>query len=281
MRLAMGQMLVEGGQPVANLARAVEMIREAADRGAHLVVLPECLDLGWTDSSALSLAEPIPGRFSQILAEAASKFGIFVVAGLVEGTEGSRYNAAILLSPAGEILLKHRKINELAIAHHLYATGDRLGVSKTSLGVVGLNICADNAPGSLVLGHALARMGAEILLSPSAWAVPHDYDPVQIPYGAQWKAAYRHLAEAYAMPVIGVSNVGEIRHGAWQGWRCIGNSLAVDAQGNVLATGSFGEHAAECILVDVDVKPRVLTGTDLVDDLQARGYGQWPFDRRG
>jgi predicted amidohydrolase len=59
--LGMGQMLVEGGDAAGNLGRAVRMIREAAQRGCHIVVLPECLDLGWTFPGARELAKPIPG----------------------------------------------------------------------------------------------------------------------------------------------------------------------------------------------------------------------------
>ena len=43
----MGQILVEPGCPQANLNRAVDVIRQAASQGCRLVVLPECLDLGW------------------------------------------------------------------------------------------------------------------------------------------------------------------------------------------------------------------------------------------
>jgi len=55
-RLAMGQMLVEGGRPDANLARAEQMIVDAAHAGRDIVVLPECLDFGWGDPSARELA---------------------------------------------------------------------------------------------------------------------------------------------------------------------------------------------------------------------------------
>ena len=51
-KLAMGQMLVEGGRPQENLARAVEMTAQAGRQGCQVVVLPECLDLGWTHPSA-------------------------------------------------------------------------------------------------------------------------------------------------------------------------------------------------------------------------------------
>ena len=45
-KVAMGQMLVEGGRLEENLTRAVEMIAQAGRQGCQIVILPECLDLG-------------------------------------------------------------------------------------------------------------------------------------------------------------------------------------------------------------------------------------------
>ena len=60
-QLAMGQILVEGGQVRENLCRALRAIDEAAWRVCQIVVLSECLDLGWSHPNARQLAEPIPG----------------------------------------------------------------------------------------------------------------------------------------------------------------------------------------------------------------------------
>jgi len=172
LKVAMAQMLVEGGQLEANLRRAESMIARAADQKCDVIVLPEVMDLGWMHPSARDLAQPIPGKISDRLCAAARKHSIHVASGITEREGEKFYNAAILISPVGAILLKHRKINELDIAHELYSMGDRLGVAHTPLGAIGLNICADNFADSQVLGHSQARMGAEIILSPSAWAVP-------------------------------------------------------------------------------------------------------------
>ncbi len=146
----------------------------------------------------------------------------------------------MLIDPSGQVLLKHRKINLLDIEQGLYSTGDRLAVAETACGVLGVNISADNFPDSLVLGHSLARMEAQILLSPCAWAVPAEHDPVAEPYGALWEGSYRSLASLYEMPVVGVSNVGWITGGPWTGRKCIGCSLAVGACGEILAKGPYG-----------------------------------------
>lgn len=187
-KLAMGQMLVEGGKPSENLSRACRMIERAKEEGASLLLLPECLDLGWTHPSARELAQPIPGEYSKVLCETAGKCEIYVVAGLTEKWGRRIYNSAILISPGGRILLKYRKINELTIAQDIYSIGDRLMVARTSLGTLGVNICADNFPDSLVLGHSLARMGVEVILSPCAWAVEAEHDNQKEPYGESAEA---------------------------------------------------------------------------------------------
>ena len=272
LKLAMGQMLVEGGQLQENLARAVEMIAQAGQRGCQIVILPECLDLGWAHPSAEQFAAEIPGPTCGVLSRAASEAGLYVVAGLTERAGSRVYNAAVLISPEGHLLLKHRKINLLDIEQDIYSTGDRLAFCETAHGVIGINICADNFPDSLVLGHSLARMGAEILLSPSAWAVPAEHDPVAEPYGALWEGSYRNLASLYEMPVVGVSSVGWITGGPWAGRKCIGCSLVVGANGQIVAKGPYGVDAQELIVLEVELKQRTVTGTDIAPMLRSRGY---------
>lgn len=271
-RLALGQMLVEGGRREANLRRAVEMIGEAARNECRIVVLPECLDLGWTHPSARTLADPIPGATSGAVCQAAADHGVYVVAGITERATDRVYNSAVFVDPEGDILAVHRKINLLDIEQDLYAIGNRLAVSDTPLGKIGVNICADNFPDSLALGHSLARMGAQMLLSPCAWAVPADHDPVREPYGDLWKRAYVPLARLYEMPVVGVSNVGRVAAGPWEGRKCIGCSLAVAGDGEILVQGSYGESAAELISISVCPSSRRARGTSIAAMLREKGY---------
>lgn len=101
------------------------------------------------------------------------------------------------------------------------------------------------------LGHAQGAMRARLLLSPSSWAVPPDHDDERTAYGEEWVLPYRELALAHGMPVVGVSNVGPVLGGTWDGWRCIGSSLAVVADGSVLAQGPYGRDADELVVVTV------------------------------
>ena len=108
---------------------------------------------------------------------------IYVCSGLTERSGGDIHNSAVLIDKDGNILCRHRKLNELEIGHAYYALGDRLNVCQTELGTIGLMICADGFAKDRVLARSLCYMGADIILSPCAWAVPADHDNVQDPYG--------------------------------------------------------------------------------------------------
>jgi len=271
-KLAMGQMLVEGGKIEENLSRAEKMIREAAANGCQVIVLPECLDAGWTHPSAREIAEEIPGKTSDRLCEAARKNNVMVVAGLTERDGERIYNSAILIDNDGRILLKHRKINVLKIAQDLYSIGNVLSVAETNLGTIGVNICADNFINSLAIGHVLARMGAHFIFSPSAWAVKADHDNAKEPYGKMWLKAYCELCKLYEISIVGVSNVGWITKGPWKGRKVIGCSLAVGPKGEVLARGPYGPDAEALITVKIQAQPRNVKGTDYAAYLKEKGY---------
>jgi predicted amidohydrolase len=190
------------------------------------------------------------------LRDAARKHRIHVCAGLIERADHQFFNSAVLYSPEGEVLLRHRKLNELAIAHHLYAQGDRLAVANTSLGTIGVMICADAfAPGQ-VISRTLGMMGAQIILSPCAWAVPPDHDNTATPYGQLWLDNYIPVARDFQLWIAGASSVGPITNGAWSGHHCIGNSLVVNPSGEVVLRGPHGVEASTLRCVDVVLAPR-------------------------
>lgn len=260
--LAMAQMEVEAGKPDANLDRAAERIAEAAANGAKIILLPEVMDLGWTDPSAKQLAYEIPdGKTCQRLRDAAVKNNIYVCAGIVEKDNDKTYNAAVIIDPSGEVILTHRKLNELEIAHDLYDQGDKLNVVHTPLGTLGLYICADATAQGNVLSDALGYMGADIILSPSAWAVPPDFDNNVTPYGDTWRNVYKPVSAKFDLWVVGVSNVGKIEAGPWKDWNCIGSSLVYAPGGKEILQGPYGSTADTIIYVDIALKDRPARGT--------------------
>lgn len=251
-RLVLAQMRVEPGQPEVNLACAESEIRQAAEQGGEIVLLPEVLDFGWTHPSARDAAGGVPdGASFGRLARAAARHRIYVCAGLAERCGEKLFNAAVLISPDGDLLLHHRKIHEIPFARALYATGDRLGVVDTPLGRLGLMICADALAPGLVVTRSLAAMGADLILSPCAWAVPPDAESTRVPYGNLWRDHYGPVAQEHGLWIAGCSNVGPVLEGEWKGWRCIGNSMVVGPGGGELRECGYGEMSVEQLVVDV------------------------------
>lgn len=261
-RIAMAQMRVTPGDVKANVARARDFIRRAADGGAQVVVLPEALDCGWTHPSARELASPIPGGPTYFkIAILALELGVYVCFGMTERRGERVYNAAVLVSPTGDLLLHHRKLNELDIAHDLYDQGNHLGTARTPLATFGLMVCADGFAARHVVSQTLALMGADVILSPSAWAVPDNHDNAKTPYGREWRDCYVPVARQHALWMVGVSNVGPVTAGPWAGRRCIGCSLVVGPGGREVLQGPYGEDAEALLYVDVEPHRRDVRGS--------------------
>jgi predicted amidohydrolase len=260
-KLALAQLRVEGGAKEANLARAEHAIAEAAAAGAHVVLLPEALNLGWMHGSARTHADAFPdGESCTRLRKAARHYQVYVCAGLIERAADQLFNAAVLISPTGEILLHHRKLNELNLAHDLYAQGDRLGVVSTPLGTLGLMICSDAFAPAQMVSRTLGLMGADVILSPCAWAVPAEHDNTREPYGQLWLDNYCPVARNFRLWIAGCSNVGSMAEGPWRGRKCIGSSYVIDPEGAIAVQGPYGVDAETIMLVDIIPAPRPARG---------------------
>jgi predicted amidohydrolase len=261
--LAIVQMEVRGGDQRWNMNHAAALIKQAASNGADVVMLPECLDLGWTHPSSLEMAEPIPDGFPcQELMKSARENNIYVCAGITEKTGSGNYNTAVLIDRNGSLLIIHRKLNELDIGHPYYGQGDRLNVAATEFGTIGIIICADGTAKDHVLTRSLGYMGADVILSPSAWAVEADYDNDRNPYGDTWRDAYIPVAKEFSMYIFSASNVGWITGGPWKDWKCIGNSLGFDPTGAEILKGPYGVDAETILYIDVHPAERPARGTD-------------------
>lgn len=253
MKIGMAQLLVEGAEPERNIERAAKLIREAKNKNCDLVLLPETLDFGWTHPFALTEAQPVPGRFSGVFSELAAELKIWLCLGLTEKRSDKNYNTAIIINDQGEIVLKYSKINLLDVELPYYGKGSKVEVIDTPFGKIGLNICADNYMESgLHNAHLLARMGAKLILSPSAWTVEHSVTEENDPYKDKWKKPLLTIAQQYKIPFISVTSVGYIVGGPYEGKKMVGCSLAVNETG-ILVQGEFNEFASDLKVVEINL----------------------------
>ncbi len=270
-KVGMAQLLVEGGEPERNLARAEAMIKEASAKKCDIVLLPETLDLAWTHPSAKTEAQAIPGPYSDKLCRNARDSKIYVCAGLTEKAKDRVYNTAIFIDPSGNIILKYHKINLLAVEQDFYAVGNVLSVVETPFGVIGVDICADNYIDSLEIGHTLARMGAQIILSPSSWTVDYSMVEGTDPYGEKWFKPFFALANFFNLIVISATSVGYIVGGPYEGKKMVGCSMAVGKDG-IIARGAHNEFAGELVVATMDVPDRKEIGTSIGEMLKRKSY---------
>ncbi|GAA4522909.1 NTP transferase domain-containing protein [Brachybacterium paraconglomeratum] len=170
-RIALAQIEVS-----EDLETTVEIVRlavaEAAEQGAHLVLLPEAtLTPFGTDLRAAALAHH--DAFAQLLQELAEEHELVVVAGSFTPTEDGRvHNTVIVRGPHGEPHLEYRKIHLFdafgADESRTVAPGSELVTFDLHGTRFGIATCYDvRFPEQFT---ALARRGAQAILLPLAWA---------------------------------------------------------------------------------------------------------------
>lgn len=269
-KIGLAQLLVEGGEPERNFIRAEKLVKEAADKKCNIVLLPETIDFAWTHPSAKIECLPIPGKHSDFFCQLAIKHKIYICVGLTEKREQKRYNTAILIDDKGEIILKFSKINLLVVEHDYYEVGSTLNVVNTPFGKIGLNICADNYSESVVIGHTLARMGAQIILAPASWTVEYSITEEDDPYADKWIKPLSSIAKLYNVLFCTTTSVGYIVGGPYEGKKMVGCSLVVNKDG-ILKQGQFNEFAGELIVVEAEVPFNDEKGTQIGDRLKKMG----------
>lgn len=161
------------GNKTANLAVMARKLAEAADRGAQLVVFPECILTGYGFESRDELrqvAEPLPGPSVERLAKECERRGAWAVFGLIEAaTDGKLFNAAALVGPSG-FVASYRKIHLPCLgADRFTDPGDRPFAVHDLGGLrLGINICFDGSfPES---ARVLTLLGADLVVLPTNFA---------------------------------------------------------------------------------------------------------------
>ena len=233
------------GDAIASLTRIDQGIREAAQRGANLVVLPELANCGYmfTGSDELrAAAQPLDGSYIRHLSELARELGIVISSGFAElAASGEVYNAAVIVDRTG-VLTTYRKA-------HLWNTEKVSGFSAgdghppvvdTEYGRLGLKICYDLEFPEWVRRVALA--GADLLCVPVNWPLgprPEGERPCEI-IRVQADAAVNRMYIAVA------DRVGIERGQEW-----LGGTVIVDADGFPVSTIELGKEFISMVTVDL------------------------------
>lgn len=231
--LAAAVQMLASDDKAANLKEAEHWIRQAAAKGARVVVLPEVFIWRGNKKLEREFAESIPGPTSAALAALAREMGIYLLAGsILEAISASdkAYNTSLLFDPSGGLLASYRKIHlfdvDLANGVSLResdsrAHGTDVVVARTELGTMGLSVCYDLRFPELYRGHA--DQGADLIFVPSAFTA--------FTGQAHWEALLRARAIENQVYVIAADQFGK----SAKSFECHGHSMIVDPWGKILA----------------------------------------------
>jgi N-carbamoylputrescine amidase len=272
-----------GPEPEENLKKAVARVREAAQKGAHVICLPELFMTQYfcqrEDAALFDLAETIPGATSAKISEVARETKTTVIASLFERrAPGVYHNTAAVLGPDGVLKGIYRKMHipdDPLYYEKFYFTPGDLGFKcfETEHGKIGTLVCWDQwYPEGARL---TALQGAQVLFYPTAigW---HPAEKAE--YGTAQHDAWRTIQRAHAIAngvYVAVVNrvgheTGNIRgqEASGQGLEFWGGSYICDPFGVVLAEASHDKE--EILVAEVDPKK--------MEDVRRN----WPFlrDRR-
>jgi N-carbamoylputrescine amidase len=247
----------------ANLAASLSGIREAAARGAQLVLLQE-LHTGvyfcqTEDTKRFDQAEPIPGPTTLELGKLARELGIVVVGSLFERrAPGVHHNTAVVLESDGSLKGQYRKMHipdDPGYCEKFYFTPGDQGFMPiaTSVGTLGVLVCWDQwYPEAARL---MALHGAEILLYPTAigWD-PRDDAAEKNRQREAWITIQRAHAIANGLPLVACNRTGlePDPSGRTPGIQFWGSSFIAGPQGEFLAQATTDKP--EILVVEISRK---------------------------
>jgi N-carbamoylputrescine amidase len=264
--------------PGDNLARAVELVEQAARDGAAVICLPELFRSPYfcqrEDAALFDLAESIPGPSTDVLGKIAKSRQVTVIASLFERRAAGLYhNSVVVLDVQGRIAGLYRKMHipdDPGYYEKFYFTPGDLGFKTfdTPVGRIGTLICWDQwYPEAARL---TALQGADILFYPTAigWH-PREKDAFGESQQDAWRTIQRAHAIANGVYVAAVNRIGlEKPLEDTAGIEFWGGTFLCDPFGVVVAEA--GSASEEVVMAEVD-RARI-------EDVRRN----WPFlrDRR-
>ncbi|HHU51528.1 MAG TPA: N-carbamoylputrescine amidase [Firmicutes bacterium] len=256
-----------------NIDRAVELVRQATDQGANLVLLPELFETVYFCqiknpeffAYATSLEEnQAVRRFSSL----AKELHCVLPISFFEKREGRYFNSVAIIDANGDILGVYRKTHipdgpgyEEKFYFQPGDTGFR--VWDTRYARIGVGICWDQwFPEA---ASSMALLGAEVLLYPTAIGSEPDFP--EIDSKNHWQICMQGHAGANIMPVVAANRIGleEV---------C---SARLTFYGSSFITNEIGEKIAEA---DRDYEGVLLAELDLEKIEAYREYWGVFKDRR-
>lgn len=240
-KLAAIQMSCQGSR-AENVAKGEKLVREAASKGANIILLPELFEGPYfckdQDPKYFDWAHPFAGNDTiERFADLAAELGVVLPISFFEEAGKSYFNSIAVIDADGAVLGLYRKSHipdgPGYQEKYYFSPGDTgFQVWETAFGTIGIGICWDQwFPEA---ARTMALQGAEILFYPTAIgsepppAPPHDSS-------AHWQRVMQGHAGANLVPLVAGNRVG----------REVGEAAEITFYGSSFIADETGEKIVE------------------------------------
>ena len=244
----------------ANIARTAELIREAAHRGAQVILPPELFQGPYfcVAQEERWFKEAHPWRTHPCvtaLAPLAQELGVVLPISIFEREGPHYFNSLVMVDAEGGLLGVYRKSHipdgPGYMEKYYFRPGDTgFKVWDTRVGRIGVGICWDQWYPEAA--RAMTLMGAEVLLYPTAiGSEPHD---PSLDTAQPWRRAMQGHAVSNIIPVVGANRTG---FEPWTdypggGQRFYGSSFIADHRGDLIEAFGREEEGVLNATFDLD-----------------------------
>jgi N-carbamoylputrescine amidase len=263
-----------GPNAAENIFRAERLVREAAAKGAKIILIQELFETPYFCQDEIhaffSLAKPLAQNAAVLHFSAVAKaLGVVLPISVFERAGQNFFNTVVILDADGANLGYYRKTHipdGPGYSEKFYFSPGDTGfkVWQTQHACIGVGICWDQwFPET---SRAMALMGAELLLFPTA--IGSEPLAPELDSSGHWQRTMQGQAAANVMPLIAANRVGTEAGHRGTSMTFYGSSFIADHTGAKVAEAGRTEET-------------VLTATfDLDAIAELRGYWGTFRDRR-
>lgn len=235
------QMAMVDGDVARNVATAERLVRDAAGRGARLILIPELFEDRYfcEDQRAehLAKARPLAGHPTvEHFAEVARELSVVLPISFYERSGNELFNSCAVVDADGSVLGVYRKSHipdgPGYSEKYYFRPGDTgFRVWETAVGRIGIGICWDQWFPEVA--RALALAGAEVILYPTAIGS----EPTEPTWDSapHWQRVMQGHAGANLVPVVAANRVGVE----------VGSRFTLEFYGSSFIAGPTGDKIVE------------------------------------
>jgi len=272
--------LAFGADETENHAAVTDLVHEAADRGANIILPPELFAGPYfckaEEEALFALARPLAEHPSVTAMQAlAAELGVAIPTSFFERDGPHHYNSLAMIGPDGKVMGVYRKSHipdgpgyEEKFYFRPGNTGFKVWqVFGTTLGV---GICWDQWYPECA--RAMALMGAEVLFYPTA--IGSEPQDATLDTRHMWRRAMQGHAVSNCMPVVAAN-----RNGIEQGQAFYGHSFIANEWGDLVLEFGSDEHGVLVATFDLDAARLHRASMGFFRDRRPELYGRLVEDR--